>query len=70
MSLVVFAIDGNVDWRLGALLALGSLIGGYVGARFAMHELAKKWTYRFLVGIIVLELIHMAVMYVTGDMIN
>ena len=70
ISLVVFAIDGNVDWRLGGFLAIGSLIGGYVGARFAMHELAKKWTFRFLVGIIVLELIHMAVMYFTGDMIN
>ena len=70
MSLVVFVVDGNVDWRLGALLAFGSLIGGYVGARFAMHELAKKWTFRFLVGIIILELIHMAVMYVTRVMIN
>lgn len=70
ISLAVFAIDGNVDWRLGGLLAMGSLIGGYVGARFATHELAKKWTFRFLVAIIVLELIHMAVMYFTGDMIN
>lgn len=70
LSLVVMAYDGNVDWKLGGLLAVGSMAGGFVGARFSMHELAKKWTFRFLVAIIGLELIHIFVMYASGIMIN
>jgi uncharacterized membrane protein YfcA len=66
IALVLMALQGNVDWNLGGLLALGSIIGAYAGAKFAMHALAKKWTYRFLVMIISLELIHIAFGYMSG----
>lgn len=59
-SLLVMAIDGNVNWKLGFIMAIGSILGGYIGARFSMHPLAKIWTYRLLVAIIGLELIHIA----------
>lgn len=65
LSLVVMALEGNVNWAIGGVMALGSILGGYIGARFAMHEVAKIWTYRFLVAIISLELLHMSVLYVT-----
>ena len=70
LSMIVFVIDGNINWEYAVLLAAGSMVGGYVGAKFAMHELAKKWTFRLLVGLIVLELAHMAVLYYTGMMMN
>jgi uncharacterized membrane protein YfcA len=57
-SLIVMAFDGNVNWKLGFIMAIGSIIGGYIGAKFSMHPLAKKWTYRLLVVIICSELTH------------
>lgn len=57
-SLAVMAFDGHVNWEVGGIMAIGSIAGGYIGAKFSMHELAKKWTYRLLVIIISLELIH------------
>ena len=60
ISLVVMGIDGNVNWELGGVMALGSIVGGYIGAKFSMHPVAKTWTYRLLVAIISLELVHMA----------
>lgn len=57
-SLAVMAIEGYVNWEIGGIMAIGSLAGGYIGARFSMHELAKKWTYRLLIMIIGLELVH------------
>lgn len=61
ISLVVMAIDGNVNWGIGGIMAIGSISGGYIGAKFSMHPLAKTWTYRLLVVIISLELVHIAV---------
>lgn len=63
LSLIVMSLDGNVDWEIGGLMALGSVVGGFIGARFAMHELAKKWTYRFLVAIISLELVNIVLTF-------
>ena len=60
-SLVVMAIDGKVNWKIGGIMAIGSILGGYIGAKFSMHPLAKIWTYRLLVVIISLELVHIAI---------
>ena len=60
-SLVVMAIDGKVNWEIGGIMAIGSILGGYIGAKFSMHPLAKIWTYRLLVVIISLELVHIAI---------
>ena len=59
-SLAVMAIDGHVNWEVGGIMAIGSIAGGYIGAKFSMHALAKIWTYRLLVVIISLELVHIA----------
>jgi uncharacterized membrane protein YfcA len=70
ISLVILAFNNQIDWKIGGVLAAGSALGGYIGARFAMHELAKKWTFRLLVAIIFLELAHILIMYSTGTMMS
>ena len=59
ISLIIMTIDGNVDWEVGSIMALGSALGGYLGARFSFHQRAKVWTYRFLISMIGLEIIHL-----------
>ncbi len=34
-AIIVFAYNNLIDWKIGALLALGQGIGGYIAARFA-----------------------------------
>ena len=42
LSLVVFAGTGNVDWRAGAALGAGSLLGGLLGVRLALLQ-GHQW---------------------------
>lgn len=70
ISLIILAVEGQIDWNIGVFLAAGSVLGGYAGAKFAMHELAKKWTFRLLVAIIFMELAHILIMYSTGTMMS
>lgn len=37
-ALAVFAIDGLVDWKLGAMLALGNGLGAWVSARISVGK--------------------------------
>lgn len=68
LSLVVMALDRNVNWEIGGWMALGSILGGYIGARFSMHEVAKKWTYRLLAAVLSLEILQIAVTYIMGKL--
>lgn len=63
MAVALFAVDGHIDWALGLMMGLGSVVGAYLGAKLAMHHLAKIWAFRMLVTIIVLELINMTLNY-------
>jgi uncharacterized membrane protein YfcA len=63
IALAVFSINGEVNWELGGIMALGSIVGAFFGAKFALNPLAKVWTFRFLVTVILLELIHMGMQY-------
>lgn len=63
IALAVFSIKDEVNWELGGIMALGSIVGAFFGAKFALNPLAKVWTFRFLVAVIVLELIHMGMQY-------
>lgn len=69
-TLVVLAAHGDIDWGVGLTLSVGGLAGGYIGAKFSMHQLAKKWTYRMLVGIMVFELIHIFFLYSSGTLVS
>ena len=41
-ALAVFAANGSVDWRLGAALAAGTLVGGVAGARLTVLR-GHRW---------------------------
>jgi uncharacterized membrane protein YfcA len=51
-ALVVFQGRGQVNWPLGLILALGSMLGAWVAARFAI-QWGSRWIYRFLVLIVI-----------------
>jgi uncharacterized membrane protein YfcA len=40
VALGSYAESGNVDWRLGAIVAVGALVGGFLGARQASTKAA------------------------------
>ncbi|WP_133130272.1 sulfite exporter TauE/SafE family protein [Legionella yabuuchiae] len=63
VSLAFFSIKGSVDWGVGSIMAFGSLFGGFLGTKAAMHPMAKTWAYWLLVIIILLELSHMGIRY-------
>lgn len=69
-SLAILGAHGDIDWAIGGTLAIGGIVGGYVGAKFSMHELAKKWTYRILVGIMIIELVHIFILLQSGTLIS
>ena len=47
-SLIVFLINGKVDFVLGLTLAIGNAIGAYIGTNFAVSK-GDKWIRVFLV---------------------
>ena len=36
LAAVIFIVDGHVLWLFAAVLALGTLLGGWIGARLAL----------------------------------
>ena len=70
IALTVFSLNGEVNWEIGGIMALGSIVGAFLGAKFALNPLAKVWTFRFLVTVILLELIHMGVAHFTTPLIS
>ena len=63
IALASFSIKGEVNWEIGGIMALGSVLGAFLGAKLSLNPLAKVWTFRFLVVIILLELIHLGIQY-------
>ena len=55
LAVVVFLIQGEVNWFYGAPLMLGSAIGGWLGAKLALGPAARQWIYRLLLGALSLE---------------
>ena len=64
VAMAVFALKGNVDWGVGAAMALGSVAGGLVGAAWATSPAGRRWVFRLLVAVIVVELGHLSLHYV------
>jgi uncharacterized membrane protein YfcA len=63
VPITLFARAGSIWWTEGLLLSVGSLLGGYFGAKLSSHEKARTWVFRILVAVIVLELIHLSMHY-------
>jgi uncharacterized membrane protein YfcA len=56
--LVIFHIQGLVDWKIGLLFAVGQGAGGYLAAHMAsVYKKADVWVYRLLIVIVALILI-------------
>lgn len=51
-ALLVFVLSGQVQWREGLILALGNVLGAWVGARFAV-ERGVVWVRRLLIAIVI-----------------
>lgn len=64
VAMLVFAYKGNVDWTLGAVMGVGSVAGGVLGARLATSPQARKWVFLLLVFVISAELVHLVLHYV------
>ena len=64
VAMIVFAAKGNIDWTLGAILGVGSVVGGILGARLATSPYARTWVFRLLVVVILVELVHLTMHYV------
>lgn len=59
VAIAFFAWRLEIDWVLAGLLGLGSVAGGWLGARFATSPDAKRHIFRLLVLVISAELLHL-----------
>jgi len=58
MSLGIFHYNGLVDWKIGAILAIGAAAGGYATAVYSSRvEKANLYAYRFLVFVVLMVLL-------------
>jgi hypothetical protein len=53
-ALIVFIINGNVNWALGLLLAVGNSTGAYIGSNFAVNKGDKYIRIIITIAIIVM----------------
>lgn len=63
IAIAMFASDGEMRFAEGGVLAAGSIVGGYFGARLSSHPSAHRWAFRLLVLAILLELLHLGWQY-------
>lgn len=64
VAMAVFATKGDIDWTIGAIMGLGSIAGGMLGARLTMAPRAKRYVFWLLVVVISGELAHLMLHYV------
>ncbi|QNB44957.1 TSUP family transporter [Thermanaerosceptrum fracticalcis] len=53
ISLVVFILEGKVDWVLGLTLSVGNGIGGWIGSSFVVAK-GDKWIRLFLIVVAII----------------
>ncbi|WP_321373256.1 sulfite exporter TauE/SafE family protein [uncultured Draconibacterium sp.] len=41
-SIIVFILNGAINWKVGFALAIGTSVGGYLGSHFTMKK-SEKW---------------------------
>jgi uncharacterized membrane protein YfcA len=59
VSLICFAIGGNVDYRLGLCMGAGQIIGGKIGAHLAIKKGAQLIRPIFLI-VVALTIVKLA----------
>ena len=63
VAMLIFASQGSIDWTLGAVLGVGSVLGGLLGSRLSLSDQARRWIVGLLVVVIVGELIQLSLRY-------
>ncbi|MDF1694438.1 MAG: sulfite exporter TauE/SafE family protein [Saprospiraceae bacterium] len=59
LSLIIFHFNGLVDWKIGAVLSIGTALGGYLTASYSSKiKNANLYAYRFLVVVVVAVLLY------------
>lgn len=53
-ALIVFILNDQVDWVIGFVLAIGNMIGAWVGAKVAVEK-GAVWVRRLLIAVIVVS---------------
>jgi uncharacterized membrane protein YfcA len=61
ISTLYFGFNDMINWEYGILLSAGSVLGSYIGSKFAMQLRSRVWIYRIILGIIIVELATLAV---------
>ncbi|MEZ4987853.1 MAG: sulfite exporter TauE/SafE family protein [Saprospiraceae bacterium] len=57
-AVVIFAWQGMIDWKIGLLMGVGQMAGGYLTARYAATDpRANAWAYRLLVAVVILAIL-------------
>ena len=51
-ALIVFIKNGQVDWGIGLILAIGNMLGAWVGAKVAVEK-GAVWVHRLLIIVII-----------------
>jgi uncharacterized membrane protein YfcA len=58
--LIIFHYKGLVDWKIGAIMAFGQMLGGYYMAIIAAkHPKANIWTHRVLVVVVIVAILRL-----------
>lgn len=63
-AIIAFAAHGQMDWTLGAVMGVGSVAGGILGAKLSLAPGAGKWIFRLLVAVILMELVQLSIRYI------
>lgn len=59
LTLIVFHYNGLVDWKIGAVLSIGTAMGGYLTANYSSKiKNANLYAYRFLVVVVFIVLLY------------
>ena len=58
LVIAVFQWKGLIDWRVGGVMALGQMAGGFAAATFATRSPnANVWVHRLLVAVVILAVV-------------
>ena len=57
ISTIFYGLDGDINWGVGLTLAIGSITGSYLGARFTTQNKSVKFIYGILVFMISSEVL-------------
>ena len=56
--IMIFQYQGLIDWKVGGIIGIGQMVGGYLAAQYAStFPGAQIWAYRLLIVVMVLAIL-------------